>query len=99
MSEVIQENGVGLSAEFLEIAACPACHAKFAVDYDNNELVCTSSNCGLAFPVKSGVPVLLIDQGRKPGQSVKTEVKISESQPDQTGQEQPDADSDGEDAE
>ncbi|MGJ6981403.1 Trm112 family protein [Aestuariimicrobium soli] len=53
-----------LSAEFLEIAACPACHAKFAVDYDAHELVCTSSVCGLAYPVRDGIPVLLIDEAR-----------------------------------
>ena len=53
-----------LSAEFLSIAACPSCHAKFAVDYDQNELVCLSSACGLAYPIKDGIPVLLIDQAR-----------------------------------
>lgn len=53
-----------LSAEFLAIAACPACHAKFAVDYDAHELVCTNQSCGLAYPVKDNIPVLLIDQAR-----------------------------------
>lgn len=53
-----------LSPEFLSIAACPACHAKFAVDYDEQELVCTNSNCALAYPVRDGIPVLLIDQAR-----------------------------------
>lgn len=55
-----------LSPEFLEIAACPACHAKFAVDYDTHELVCTSAQCGLAYPVRDGIPILLIDQARQP---------------------------------
>lgn len=53
-----------LSAEFLAIAACPACHSKFAVDYDASELVCTGASCGLAYPVKDRIPVLLIDQAR-----------------------------------
>ena len=53
-----------LAPEFLEIAACPACHSKFAVDYDRHELVCTSSVCGLAYPVREGIPVLLIDEAR-----------------------------------
>lgn len=55
-----------LSAEFLGIAACPACHSKFAVDYDQDELVCLSSACGLAYPIRDGIPVLLIDQARSP---------------------------------
>lgn len=53
-----------LAPEFLAIAACPACHAKFAVDYDQSELVCLSATCGLAFPIRDGIPVLLIDQAR-----------------------------------
>lgn len=53
-----------LSPELLAIIACPACHAKFAVDYDANELVCTNQACGLAYPVRDDIPVLLIDQAR-----------------------------------
>lgn len=53
-----------LTPEFLAIAACPACHAKFAVDYDATELVCTNQACGLAYPVRDNIPVLLIDQAR-----------------------------------
>lgn len=53
-----------LSQEFLEIAACPACHSKFAVDYDAHELVCGSAQCGLAYPVRDGIPILLIDEAR-----------------------------------
>lgn len=55
-----------LSAAFLEIAACPACHAKFAVNYDTHELVCTNGECGLAFAVRNGIPVLLVDEARRP---------------------------------
>ncbi len=55
-----------LSPAFLEIAACPACHGRFAVDYDTHELVCASPTCALAYPVRDGVPVLLIDEARKP---------------------------------
>ncbi|GAA1389410.1 Trm112 family protein [Luteococcus peritonei] len=56
-----------LSATFLEIAACPSCHSKFAVDYDRHELECTNSACALAFPVRDGIPVLLVDEARRPG--------------------------------
>ncbi len=58
------EDQLNLSPEFLAIAACPACHAKFAVDYDARELVCTNLDCALAYPVRDGIPVLLIDQAR-----------------------------------
>lgn len=57
---------MGLSPAFLEIAACPVCHSKFAVDYDSLELVCASNSCGLAYPVRDGIPVLLVDEARHP---------------------------------
>lgn len=57
-------DSLGLSPEFLEIAACPACHGEFAVDYEASELVCTAGDCGLRYPVVDGIPVLLVDQAK-----------------------------------
>lgn len=53
-----------LSPAFLEVAACPACHSKFALDFDRAELVCSSPSCGLAFSVNDGVPDLRLDAAR-----------------------------------
>lgn len=58
------EAEVTLSPDFLEIAACPSCHAKLAVDYDRHELLCTDADCALAYPIVDGIPVLLIDEAR-----------------------------------
>lgn len=58
----------GLSPAFLDIAACPECHSKFALDYDRGELVCSSPTCGLAFPIEEGVPDLRVDSARRPGE-------------------------------
>ena len=55
-----------LSPTFLSVAACPKCRAKFAVDYDKHELVCTNAECGLAYPVRNGIPVLLIEVAHRP---------------------------------
>jgi uncharacterized protein len=57
---------VELAPELLEILACPNCHGSLAVDHDRDELVCTSPDCGLAYPVRDGIPVLLIDEARPP---------------------------------
>lgn len=55
---------VELDPSLLEILACPQCHASLAVDHDRDELVCTSPDCALAYPVRNGIPVLLIDEAR-----------------------------------
>ena len=64
-----------LSPEFLEVAACPACHSRFALDFDSGELVCSSPSCGLAFLVRDGVPDLRLDAARKreAGKGIATE--------------------------
>ncbi|SHM01333.1 Trm112 family protein [Streptomyces sp. NBC_00433] len=51
----------------LDILACPACHAALRADEDAAELVCTSDSCGLAYPVRDDIPVLLVDEARRPG--------------------------------
>ncbi|MGH8970623.1 MAG: Trm112 family protein [Actinomycetes bacterium] len=56
-----------LDPKLLEILACPACHGPLRADDATQELVCTSDACGLAYPVRDDIPVLLIDEARKPG--------------------------------
>ena len=55
-----------LDPQLLEILACPQCHAQLRTDDQAGELVCTSDTCGLAYPVRDDIPVLLIDEARKP---------------------------------
>ena len=57
---------VELAPELLEILACPNCHGALAVDHDRDELVCLAADCGLAYPVRQQIPVLLIDEARRP---------------------------------
>ena len=53
-----------LDAALLDILACPACLAALRADEAAEELVCTG--CGLAYPVRDDIPVLLVDEARKP---------------------------------
>lgn len=62
-----------LEAGLLEILACPACHAPLREETAGEtpeeaaELVCTDGKgCGLAYPVRDGIPVLLVDEARRP---------------------------------
>ena len=50
----------------LEILVCPKCHSAVRVDEEASELVCTAADCGLAYPVRDGIPVLLVDEARRP---------------------------------
>jgi uncharacterized protein len=50
----------------LDILACPKCHAPLRVDDEASELVCTETGCGLAYPVRDDIPVLLVDEARDP---------------------------------
>jgi uncharacterized protein YbaR (Trm112 family) len=52
----------------LEILACPQCHAPLRADDEASELVCTNPDCGLAYPVRDDIPVLLIDEARRPNE-------------------------------
>jgi len=49
----------------LDILACPQCHAPLHADDEASELVCTNPDCGLAYPVRDDIPVLLIDEARE----------------------------------
>lgn len=54
-----------LETGLLEILACPACHS--ALKEQDNELICGGQECGLVYPVRDGIPVLLVDEARRPG--------------------------------
>jgi uncharacterized protein YbaR (Trm112 family) len=53
---------MNLDQELLDLIVCPACHAALSVDEATEELVC--SGCGLAYPVRDDIPVLLVDEAR-----------------------------------
>ncbi|MEU3603498.1 Trm112 family protein [Streptomyces sp. NPDC006798] len=58
-----------LEAGLLDILACPACHSPLEdrSTADTPELICTGDTCGLAYPVRDEIPVLLVDEARRPG--------------------------------
>jgi hypothetical protein len=58
-----------LDDSLVAIFACPVCQAPLRADAERAELVCTSPACGLAYPVRDDIPVLLADEARRPGAS------------------------------
>ncbi|MDR0847824.1 MAG: Trm112 family protein [Propionibacteriaceae bacterium] len=53
-----------LDSTLLGVLACPNCHANLSVDYEAAELVCNKMTCGLAFPIRNNIPIMLIDEAR-----------------------------------
>ncbi|MEU6645726.1 Trm112 family protein [Saccharomonospora sp. NPDC046836] len=78
---------VTLDAQLLEILACPSPdHAPLTPgapgDPAADALTCTS--CGRVFPVRDGIPVLLLDEAITPGSGEDAE-RVSRDEPTSDG--------------
>lgn len=51
-----------IDEEFLKILACPADHAPVVLQ--EGRIVCTA--CGRRYPIRDGIPVMLVDEAEKP---------------------------------
>lgn len=49
-----------LQKDLLDILACPKC--KTSVVQDGNTIKCTNKDCGLIYPIRDGIPVMLIEE-------------------------------------
>ena len=49
--------------KLLEILVCPLTKTKLTYDKKNNELI--SKVAGLAYPIRDGIPIMLVDEARK----------------------------------
>lgn len=52
-----------MDKHLLEILVCPICKGKLAHDKSANELICKVDR--LAYPVRDGIPVMLVDEARE----------------------------------
>ena len=58
-----KDNKDSFDTSLLEIIVCPVTKEKLSYDKKNNELL--SSKANLAFPIKEGIPILLLEEARK----------------------------------
>jgi uncharacterized protein YbaR (Trm112 family) len=54
--------GPGFDRRMLEALICPQTQATLSYDADKQELVSTAA--GLAYPIRNGIPVMLVDEAR-----------------------------------
>ena len=53
----------GVDPKLLEILVCPVTKGTLRYDADAQELI--SEQAGLAFPIRDGIPIMLVDEARK----------------------------------
>lgn len=56
-----------LKREILDVIACPICKGKLQYDKSMQVLICKFNR--LAFPIKDGVPIMLVEQAKPVKQS------------------------------
>ncbi|MBI5328376.1 MAG: Trm112 family protein [Deltaproteobacteria bacterium] len=56
---------MALSKELLDILACPKCKGDIKLTEKGDGLICDT--CKLMYPIKDGIPVMLIDEAIKLG--------------------------------
>lgn len=54
---------MALSPELISILVCPQCKGK--LDLEPNEAAFTCAACRLRYPVREGIPVMLVDEAEK----------------------------------
>jgi uncharacterized protein YbaR (Trm112 family) len=52
--------------ELLDILVCPKCKQPIEYLEDEQRIVCTNAECGLRYPVRDGIPIMLIDEAEDP---------------------------------
>ncbi|MEQ8709094.1 MAG: Trm112 family protein [Rhodospirillales bacterium] len=53
----------GVDPKLLEILVCPGSHEPLDYDAEKAELIARKT--GLAFPIRDGIPIMLIDEARE----------------------------------
>ncbi len=57
------ENRSGIDPKLLEILVCPLSKGPLRYDAAANELI--SEKAGLAYPIRDGIPIMLVDEARR----------------------------------
>jgi uncharacterized protein YbaR (Trm112 family) len=69
------ENAPALDPRLLEILVCPLTKAPLTYDRAAQELI--SVEAGLAYPIRDGIPIMLVDEARPLDETEKAKLKTS----------------------
>ena len=56
-----------LDSRLLELVRCPDCHGTLSVQERDGVTTLVCDACGLVYPVRDDIPVLLVDEATRPG--------------------------------
>ena len=59
----MNDDKTGIAPKLLEILVCPLTKGKLTYDRDAQELV--SDQAQLAYPIRDGIPIMLLDEARQ----------------------------------
>lgn len=59
----MSEHSLEFDPRMLEALVCPVTRSRLEYDAEASELI--SKAAGLAFPIRSGIPVMLVDEARE----------------------------------
>ena len=57
------DNEPKFDRRMLEVLVCPVTHAQLSYDKERMELV--SKSARLAFPIRNGIPIMLVEEARQ----------------------------------
>ena len=57
------DDGAGVDPKLLEILVCPLTKGPLRYDRERQELI--SEQAGLAYPIRDGIPIMLVDEARR----------------------------------
>ena len=57
------DDGAGVDPKLLEILVCPLTKGPLRYDRQRQELI--SEQAGLAYPIRDGIPIMLVDEARR----------------------------------
>ncbi|HWH32431.1 MAG TPA: Trm112 family protein [Egibacteraceae bacterium] len=56
---------MAVDAGLVELLVCPDCHG--AVEYKDRRGLIICTECNLHYPVRDGIPVMLVEEATRPG--------------------------------
>ncbi len=59
----MSSQAAGIPERLLEKLVCPVSRAKLVYDRERNELI--SEAAGIAYPIRNGTPVMLVEEARR----------------------------------